>query len=74
MELTKELKKMEHEDDDDTYCNWRTWNGTEKLGNGAEGNGILMTKWGYPNSSIIKIDQNTQKNPWDSRKLVVIHT
>ena len=33
LDLAKELKKaLEHEDDGDTNCNWRTWNGFQKHG------------------------------------------
>ena len=33
LDLVRELKKtMEHEGDDDTYCDWCTWNNIQRIG------------------------------------------
>ena len=59
LDLARELKKTrEHEGDNDTNCNWFTWNNPQNLGN-------KKTSRDYPDNSIIKTSQNTEKSAKD---------
>ena len=76
LHLTREIKKkksMQHEGDSNTSCNWRTWNGPQRLGKKTGRVGNRKTNRGHPNYSI-KIDQNTEKSPGDLRRLAVTQT
>ena len=44
------------------------------FGTGTGGLGNKMTNGDYPNNSIIKIDQNTEKSPGDLKRLAVTQT
>ena len=56
---------MEHESDGDTKCNWCTWNDPQRPGKEAGRVGNRRTSRDHPNYNIVKIDQNTEKNPGD---------
>ena len=62
---------MEHESNGDTNCNWHTWNGPQRFGKGVG----RVRNWGtnqdYPNNSLVKICQNTEKSPGDLKRLAV---
>ena len=58
---------MKHESDDDTNCNWSSWYSNKRSDKGTEGFGNKRTSGDYPNYSIIKIGQNTEKSPGDLR-------
>ena len=62
---------MEHEGDGDTNCNWRTWNYLQRIGKGTSRLRYLRTSINYPDYSITKTGQNTEKSPGDVRKLAV---
>ena len=51
---------MEHESEGDINCNWRAWNGLQRLGELESGGEIE-----------IEIDQNTEKSPRELRRLNV---
>ena len=65
---------MGHEGDGDTNCCWWTRNDPQKIDKGAGSVGNGRNNRNHPNCSIIEIDQNTQKNPGDLRKLTVTQT
>ena len=56
-------KKMEHEDDSDSNCNWCTWNSPNRFG------GIINQRKNrdYPDYRIVEIYQNTRKS-----KIIII--
>ena len=57
LDFARELKKkkMEHESDGDTSCNWCTWYSHQRIGTGTGGLGNRRTSGDHSNSSIIKI-------------------
>ena len=61
---------MEHEGDGDINCNWCTRYSHQSISKetGRIGSGE------HPNYSIIKIGQNTKKNPGDLRRLAIAQT
>ena len=65
---------MEHESDGDINCNWCTRNSHQRIGKGTGRIGNKNTITGHPNDSIIKISQNTEKNPGDLRRPAVTQT
>ena len=67
-------KAMEHEGDSDTNSSWGTRNDPQGLGEGAGIVGNRRTSRDYPNYSIVKIGQNTEKSPSDLRRLTVTQT
>ena len=73
LDLVWELKKLEHEGDNDTNYNWCTWNDPQRIGKGT---GRLGNKTsGYHlDYSIIKISQNTKKSSGDLRRFAVTQT
>ena len=75
LDLTKELKKkLEHEIDGESNCNWCTWYNHLRIGTGTRGLGNKRTSGNYPNYSIVEIGQNTEKSPGDLRGLAVPQT
>ena len=73
LDFARELKKtLEHESDSDTICGWCTWNPLQRIGKEKLGN--TRTSRDHPNYSIIKIGQNSEKSPGDSRRLAVTQT
>ena len=62
---------MEHVDDGDTNCNLFTWNDPRRLEKGARGDESWRTSRNYPNYSIVKISQITEKNPGELKRLTV---
>ena len=71
LNLARELKKLEHESDDYTNCNWCSWYSHQRIGTRTRRLGNNGTGGYCPNYSIIEIDQNTEKSPGDLRRLVV---
>ena len=65
---------MEREGDDETNCNWSAWNGSQRLGKGAGIVGNWRTSRDHTNYSIVKVVQNTEKSPWDQKRLTVTQT
>ena len=65
---------MEHEGDSDTNCNWHTQNNPQTLGKSTGRIENLRMSRDQPNYSIVKIGQNTKKNPGDFRRLAVTQT
>ena len=45
-----------------TRCNWRAWNGLQKLGKGLRSDGNKRTSGAHPNYSIDELSQNTEKS------------
>ena len=62
---------MENESDGDTNCNWCSQYSHQRIGAGTGGIGNKSTSGHYPNNSIVKIGQNTEKSPGDLKRLVV---
>ena len=62
---------MEYEDDGDTNCNWYTRYNHQRIGTGAWGLENKKAIVDHPNYSIIKIDQNSEKNLANLRKFAV---
>ena len=56
---------MEHKGDGDTICNWYTWNDPKRIGKRTERLRNWRTSGDYPDYSITKINQNTEKSPGD---------
>ena len=65
--IRKTKKAVEHEDDSDAKRY-----GLQRLGNEAGRVWNQRTSRDPPNSSIVKIDQNTEKSPGDLRRLVIL--
>ena len=59
---------------EDTYCDWRGWNGSQRLGKRAGRIRNRRRNRDHLNYSIVKIGQNTEKSPGDLRKLAVTQT
>ena len=69
LDLARELKTMENEDDNDTNCNWHTQSNPQRICKGTRRSGNKRKTWDHPGYSIIKICQNTKKYPGDLRRL-----
>ena len=61
---------MEHGGVGDINCNWRTWNNPQNFGQGTGRLGNKRANGDHPVYGIIKIGQNAEKNPEDSRRFV----
>ena len=61
------------EQDDDINCNWCAQYSHQKINARTEGLGNKMTSGDHPKYSI-KIGQNTEKSPGDSRELAITQT
>ena len=73
--LAREQKQtMEHEGDSLSICGWCTWDNTQGISKGTRRLGNKRTSRDHPDYSIIKIGQNTEKSPGDSRRHRVIQT
>ena len=66
-DLARELKTMEHENDDDTNCNCNH----QMCGPETGGLKNKRTNGNHPNYSIAEISQNIDKSPGVLRKLAV---
>ena len=62
---------MEHESDGYINCNWCSWYSHQRIGTRTRGLGNNGTGGDCPSYSIFEIDQNTEKNPGNLRKLAV---
>ena len=60
---------MEYERDRDLNCNWCAWYCHQRIDKGSGGLGNKRMNENYPNYYIIKIGQNTDESPGDSRRL-----
>ena len=67
-------KNNEHGGDGDTYCNWCTWDNTQRIGKGTELLRNKRTSRDNPDYNIFMIGQNTEKSPVDLRRLAVTKT
>ena len=69
----KAKKAVEHVSDSDTNCSWFTWNSLQKIGKGIR---TIGNQWKNRNhqETIVEIDQNTQTNPGELRRLSVTQT
>ena len=65
---------MEHKDGGYTNFNRYTWTNPLIIGKGTGRLGNKMTSEDYPDNSIIKIGQNTEKSPGDLSRLDVTQT
>ena len=74
LDLARGLKKLEHESDGDTNCNWHARYTHQTIGTGTGGLGHRRTSEDHINNSIVRIDQNTEKSPGDLRRLAVTQT
>ena len=75
IDLARELKKkLEHESVDYTNCNWCPWYSHRRVGSRTGGIGNNATGGGCPNYNIVEIGHNTEKRPWDLRRLAVTQT
>ena len=64
-------KIVEHENDDDTNCNWSVWYSHQRIGTRTGRLGNKRASGYHPNYSIIEIGQNTEKSPGDLKRLAV---
>ena len=64
---------MEHEGDVSTNCNWCSWHSHQRIGSGTEGLRNNRTSGDYPNYSIVKINQKTEKSPGDLWRIAVTY-
>ena len=62
---------MEYEGDGYTVCNWRAWNGRQRLGKQAKRVENQRTNRDHPNYSINQIGQNIEKSRGDLKRLAV---
>ena len=60
---------MEHKGDDDTNCNWCTWNNPQRIGIGTGRLGNKRTRGDNLDYRIIKSGHNIEKSPGDLRRL-----
>ena len=75
LNIASELKKtMEHENDNDTNCNWCVRYNHQRIDKGYEEFGNKWMSGYYPNYSSIKISHNTVKSPRGLRRLAVTQT
>ena len=77
LEVARELKKnktKEHESDGDTSCNWCTWNDAQRLGKEAGCVRNRSSSRDYPNYSIGKVGDNTERSPGNLKRLAVTQT
>ena len=65
---------MQHLSDSDTNFNWCTRYSHQRIITGTGGLVNKRTSGDHPNDSIIEIGQNTEKRPWDLRRLAVTQT
>ena len=65
---------MEHENDGDTSCDWRTWNDPHRIDKGAGRVGNRRMNRDYPNYSIVNIGWNTEKSPGVLGRVIVTQT
>ena len=65
---------MEHESGGGANCNWFARYTYQKTGKRTGRIGNKMTSGDYPNFSIVKIGQNTEKSPEDLRRLALTQT
>ena len=70
-ELVRELKKLEHESDDDTNFNWCSQYSHQRIDTRTGRLGNKKTSGDHPNNSIFEVGENTAKSPGDLRKLAV---
>ena len=76
LDLARGLKKktIEHENDDNTNCNWCTRYCNKMIGTRAGRLGNKRMSGDHPNYSTFKISQNTERSPGDMRRLAVTQT
>ena len=67
-------KKLEHECDDYTNCNWCSWYSYQRIDTRTEGLGNNRTSRDHPNYCIIEISQNAEKSPGDLRRIGATQT
>ena len=58
---------MEHEVEGDTNCSWCIWNDCQRNSKGTGRRINKGTSKDHPSNSIIKIGQNTERSPGDSK-------
>ena len=77
LNLVSELKKttpVEHESDGESNYHWRSWYSHQSIDTGTGGLGNKRAGVDLQNYGIIKIGLDTEENPVDLRRLVVIQT
>ena len=72
LDLARALKAIEREGDGDTNRDCCTWDNPQRIETGRLGNKKISRE--YPDYSIIKISQNTEKSPEDLMRLAVTTT
>ena len=70
----KSNKTMKHKSDGNTSCNWCVWKNSQRLDKETGRLKNQKASRAYPDDSIIKIGQNTEKSPGDLRRLVATQT
>ena len=65
---------MEHDSDGNVKSNWYARSDPQNLGKGAGTVGNQRTNRDHPNYSIVKIGQNTEKDPQHLKRLFVTQT
>ena len=70
----KKKKAMEHEDDNYTNCDWCFQYSNQMILKGTGGLRGWRNSRDHSNYTIIENDQNTEKSPWDMRRLAVTRT
>ena len=73
-DFARELKKLWNMSDSDTNCNLCSWYSHQRIDTETRGLGNKRMIGDHLKYSIIKIGQNTGKNPGDLRKLAVNQT
>ena len=72
--MRAEKKTMEHESDSDTNCNDFARYSSQGINKGTGGLENKRMSGDLPNYSFIKIGQNTEKSPGDTKRLAVTQT
>ena len=65
LDLARELKKLEHESDNYTNCDWCFWYSHQRVIKGTGELGNKRTSGDHPNLYIIEDSQNSEKSPGD---------
>ena len=74
LDLSRELKKLEHESDVYTNCKWCTWYSHWRIIKGTGEPENKRTTGDCPNYYTIEIGQNTEESPGDLRIFAVTQT
>ena len=74
LDLARELKKLKHESDSDTNCNWSAPYSHQRIGTGIGGFWNKRTSGDHLNYCTVEIGQKTEEIPGDLKRLAVTKT